>query len=103
MIADLLGNKTLEPIVAELFSRDKKLNIFLVSNTKSYFVVLKDNRWNSTNYFIKKIPNKRALFFIWISILFYSFLKNHKHSDHSKAKLQKNKINWKRYINWALK
>ena len=44
MIADLLGNKTLEPIVAELFSRDKKLNIFLVSNTKSYFVVLKDNR-----------------------------------------------------------
>lgn len=44
MMADLLGNKTLEPIVAELFSRDKKLNIFLVSNTKSYFVVLKDNR-----------------------------------------------------------
>ena len=44
MIADLLGNKTLEPIVAELFIRDKKLNIFLVSNTKSYFVVLKDNR-----------------------------------------------------------
>ena len=44
MIADLLGNKTLETIVAELFILDKKLNIFLVSNTKSYFVVLKDNR-----------------------------------------------------------
>ena len=44
MIADLLGNKTLETIVAELFILYKKLNIFLVSNTKSYFVVLKDNR-----------------------------------------------------------
>ena len=43
MIADLLGNKTLEPIVAE-FIRGKKLNIFFVSNTKSYIVVLKDNR-----------------------------------------------------------
>ena len=72
MIADLLGNKTLEPIVAELFIRNKKLNIFLVSNTKSYFVVLKDNRSNSTNYFIMKIPNKRALFLF--EFLFYFIL-----------------------------
>ena len=30
MIADMLSNKKLKPIVTELFIRDKKVNIYLV-------------------------------------------------------------------------
>ena len=41
MIADILSNKKLNPIVTELFIRSRKLN--------------------SVNYFIMKIPNKREL------------------------------------------
>ena len=35
MIADMLSNKILKPIVSELFIRDRKLNISLVFITKS--------------------------------------------------------------------
>ena len=41
MIADMLSNKNLNPIVTELFIRGRKLNIFLVFIYKSYFTVLK--------------------------------------------------------------
>ena len=41
MIADMLNNKKLNPIVTELFIRGRKLNIFLVSITQSYFAVPK--------------------------------------------------------------
>ena len=41
MIADMLSNKKLNPIVTELFIRGRKLNIFLVFITQSYFVVQK--------------------------------------------------------------
>ena len=61
MIADMLSNKKLNPVVTGLFIRDKKLNIFLVFVTHSYFAVPKDVRLNSTHYFIMKIPNKREL------------------------------------------
>ena len=37
MIGDMLNNKKLSPIVTELFIRGRKLNIFLVFITKSYF------------------------------------------------------------------
>ena len=60
MIADMLSNKSLNPIVTELFIRGRKLNISPVSITESYFAVPK-NRLNSTHYFIMKIPNKREL------------------------------------------
>ena len=59
MIADMLSNKKLNPIVTELFIRGRKLNISLVFNTQSYFAVPKNIRLNSTHYFIMKIPNKR--------------------------------------------
>ena len=59
MIADMLSNKKLNPIVAELFIRGRKLNIYLVFITKSYFDVLKNTRLNSIHYFIIKIPNKK--------------------------------------------
>ena len=59
MIADILSNKTLRPIVTELLIRGRKLNISLVFITQSYFVVPKNIRLNSTHYFVMKIPNKR--------------------------------------------
>ena len=41
MIADMLSNKKLNPIVIELFIRGRKLNISLVLITQSYFAVPK--------------------------------------------------------------
>ena len=41
MIACMFSNKILTPIVTELFIRCRKLNIFLVFITQSYFVVAK--------------------------------------------------------------
>ena len=41
MIADMLSNKKLNPIVTELFIRERKLNISLVFITQSYFTVPK--------------------------------------------------------------
>ena len=58
MIADMLSNKKLNPVVTELFIRGKKLNISLVFIKQSYFTVSKNIRLNSTHYFIMKIPNK---------------------------------------------
>ena len=60
MIADMLSNKKLYPIVFELLIRGRKLNISFVLITRSYFAVPK-NRLNSTHYFVMKIPNKREL------------------------------------------
>ena len=61
MIANMLNNKKVNPIVTELFIRSRKLNISLVFLTQSYFVVPKNIRLNSTHYFIMKIPNKQEL------------------------------------------
>ena len=61
MIADLIHNKKLNSIVAELFIGGTKLNISLVFITQSYFKVPKDVRLNTTHFFIAKIPNKREL------------------------------------------
>ena len=48
MIADMINNKELSPIVTELFIRGRKLNISIVFITQSYFKVPKDVRLNST-------------------------------------------------------
>ena len=61
MIADLINNKKLNPVVTGLFIRGRKLNISIVFITESYFKVPKDVRLNSTHIFIMKIPNKREL------------------------------------------
>ena len=61
MIADMLINEILNPIVTKLFVRAKKLNISVVFVTQSYFVVPKNTRLNSTHYFIMKIQNKQQL------------------------------------------
>ena len=61
MIADMLSNKKLHPIVTELVIGERKLNISLVFITQSYFTVPKNITLNSTHYFVMKIPNKREL------------------------------------------
>ena len=61
MIADMINNKKLNPIVTELFFRGRKLNISIVFIMQSYFKVPKDVRLNSTHFFTVKIPNKREL------------------------------------------
>ena len=61
MIADMINNKKLNPVVTELFIRGRKLGIFIAFITQSYFIVSKDVRLNSTHFFIVKIPNKREL------------------------------------------
>ena len=61
MIADMLTNKKLNPIVTKLFITGRKLNISLVFITQSCFAVPQDIRLNSIHYFIMKIPNKRDL------------------------------------------
>ena len=59
MIADMVHNKILNSIVAELFIWGRKLNIYLVFITHSYFKFPKDVRLNTSDFFIAKIPNKR--------------------------------------------
>ena len=59
MIADMLINKKLNPIVTELFIKGRKLNISFVFNTQFSFAVPKNIRLNSTHYFVMKTPNKR--------------------------------------------
>ena len=61
MIADMLSNKKLNPVVTELFIRGRKRNISLVFITQAYLAVSKNIRLNSIHYFLMKIPNKREL------------------------------------------
>ena len=61
MIADMINNKKLNPVVTELFIRGRKLNISIVFITQSYFKMPKDVRLNFTPFFIMKIPNKGEL------------------------------------------
>ena len=61
MIADMINNKKLNPVITELFIRGRKLNVSFVFITQSYFKVQKDVRLNSTHFFIMKIPNKGEL------------------------------------------
>ena len=61
MIADMINNKKLNPIVTELFIRGRKLNIYIVFITQTCFKVPKDVRLNCTHFFIMKIRNKREL------------------------------------------
>ena len=75
MIADMINNKKLNPVVTELFIRGRKINISIVFITQSYFKVPKDVRLNSTHFFIMKIPNKRKL----QQIALKNVLQNHIH------------------------
>ena len=61
VIADMLSNKKLNPIVIELFIIGRKLNISLVFITQYSFAVQKHRRLNSTHNFIVKIPSTKEL------------------------------------------
>ena len=61
MIADMIHNKKLNSIVAELFIRGRKLNISLAFIAQSYFKVPKDVRLNTTHFFSTEIANRREL------------------------------------------
>ena len=47
MVADMLSNKKVDPIVTELFIRGRMLNISFVIITQYYFPVQKNMRLNS--------------------------------------------------------
>ena len=53
--------KKINPVVTELFIRQRKWYISIVIITNSYFKVAKDVRLNSTHFFTIKIQNKREL------------------------------------------
>ena len=59
--ADFLSYRNLTPILTELFVRGRRLKILFFFIAKSYFLVPKNIRLNSTYYFIMKIPNKLEL------------------------------------------
>ena len=61
MIADIMRSEKFKVIVKELFIRCRKLNIFIVFITQSYFRTPKDARLNSTHYILMKISNKKEL------------------------------------------
>ena len=61
MIPDLIHNKKLNSLLTELFIIGRKLNIYLVFITQSYFKVPKDVRLNTSHFFVTKISNKREL------------------------------------------
>ena len=58
MIADMINNKKLNPIVTELFIRGIKLNISSVFIRQLYFKVSKEVRLNTTHIFMIKISKK---------------------------------------------
>ena len=60
MIADMIINKKLNPVVTELFIRGRSLKMSIFFIPHSYFKVLNDIELNDT-HFLMKIPNKRKL------------------------------------------
>ena len=61
MIGDIMTNKRFQTIIKELFIRCRKLNIFFVFITQSYFPVPKNVISNSTHHLIMKINNRGEL------------------------------------------
>ena len=84
MIADMINNKKLSQIVIELFFRGRKVNIFIIFMTQSYFRVPNDVRLNSTHLPVMKISNKRELQHITLNLSsdidFEDFIKIYKKS-----------------------
>ena len=50
VFADMINNKKLNPVVTELFIRDRKISISIVFITQSFFKVSKDVRLNPTHF-----------------------------------------------------
>ena len=58
VIAGMISNKKLNPIVTELFTRDRKRKVSVVLTTQTYFKVPKDVRLNSTHFLLWKFKIK---------------------------------------------
>ena len=71
MIADMISNKELNPVIIELFNRSIKLKILMVFITQAQFKVTEDVKLISTHYIIMKTINKRELQQIKINHLSY--------------------------------
>ena len=84
MIADMINNNKLNPVVSELFIRSRKLNISIVFIMQSYFKVPKDVRLNSRHFFIMKIPKKTRKFITTKTIT--------KRQNKKKAKITNNNL-----------
>ena len=56
MVVDMIHNKKLNSIVTKLFIKGRKLNIYLVFITQSYFKVPKGVRLNTSQFFNTKNP-----------------------------------------------
>ena len=61
MIADMIDNKKLNPVLSDLFIRGRKVNISIVFITQSYLKHQKDVRLNSTRIFTLNVRNKGEL------------------------------------------
>ena len=61
MIADVMNKKTFQAIIKDLFIRCRKLNVFFIFITQSYFSVPEDVGLNSTHYLIMKIHDGKEL------------------------------------------
>ena len=53
MIADMINNKKINPVVTELFIKGRKINISIVFIAQSYFKVPKDVTQNSTHLYLE--------------------------------------------------
>ena len=60
IISGMDSNRKLSAIVTELFVKETKLNVLIVSILNSYFEVPKTIRINATHYFVMKILTKRT-------------------------------------------
>ena len=52
MIADMINNKKLHPVVTELFFRSRKINIQILFITPSYFKVPKEVMLDTTLFLL---------------------------------------------------
>ena len=60
MIADMINNKKLNSVITELFIRGRKLNIYLVFITRSYFKVPKYVRLNTAHFLSQKFQIEQS-------------------------------------------
>ena len=61
MIGDVMNKKTFQAIIKDLFIRCRKLNVFFIFITQSYFSVPEDVGLNSTHYLIMQIHDGKEL------------------------------------------
>ena len=60
IIADVISNKKLSPILTELFIRREKLNISTIFTTQTYFKIPKDVRLNSRHFLLGKLKATKS-------------------------------------------